>query len=144
VTRADVTVTSAQLVLFSESPVVEAESWVRRHRSHVWAAIRGGWSSRASCIGSQVDADAWFPAQDAFGHIRPQDAAPARAVCSVCPVAAECLTFALAADERYGIWAGTDTATRRTLQLRLRAGEALSSVVSAGLASISGRTSGAA
>lgn len=41
--------------------------------------------------------------------------------CRRCPAAAACLDYALAADERYGIWAGTLPDERRSTRLRATA-----------------------
>ncbi|MGH9060608.1 MAG: WhiB family transcriptional regulator, partial [Acidimicrobiales bacterium] len=38
--------------------------------------------------------------------------ARAKAICARCPVRAECLAFALATDQRYGIWGGTSETDR--------------------------------
>ena len=40
-------------------------------------------------------------------------AAEARAVCTRCPVRVECLDYALAANERHGIWGGLTERQRR-------------------------------
>ena len=40
----------------------------------------------------------------------------ARAICRICPIAVECLTFALKNDER-GIWGATDEKDRRNIRL---------------------------
>lgn len=42
--------------------------------------------------------------------------ASARALCKECPVKRECLEYALAADERFGIWGGLSERERRKLQ----------------------------
>ena len=67
--------------------------------------LPGPWVERALC--AQTDPDLWH--QD-----KPNPAANERAkrVCRACPVAAECLTFALDNDERFGIW-GAMTADER-------------------------------
>ena len=39
----------------------------------------------------------------------------AKAICSVCPVKGECLDFAMAIREPYGIWGGLTEADRRQL-----------------------------
>ena len=68
------------------------------------------WKLAGLC--AQTDPEAFFPEKG--GSTR-----EARAVCGACPVAAECLEYALAHDERFGIWGGTSERERQ----RLRRGE---------------------
>ena len=63
------------------------------------------WRAEALC--AQVDPELFFPEQGFPSH-------HARAVCARCPVAAECLDWALAHRERYGIWGGTTARERLT------------------------------
>ena len=51
------------------------------------------------------DPGAWWPDKR-------DDPAPAVAACRRCPVASACLDYALAADERTGVWGGTTPAER--------------------------------
>lgn len=55
------------------------------------------WMSRALCL--EVDSDLFFPNPA-------EHPAEALKVCSLCPVQAECLDYALANDERFGVWGG--------------------------------------
>lgn len=48
---------------------------------------------------AQVDTDIFFPEKGGT-------TAPGKQVCRLCPVTAECLDFALANNERFGIWGG--------------------------------------
>jgi hypothetical protein len=50
----------------------------------------------------------WFPSA-------PLDPAEAAALCADCPALSDCLDYALAADERFGIWGGTSPAERHRL-----------------------------
>lgn len=65
------------------------------------------WKERALC--AQTDPEAFFPEKG--GSTR-----DAKRVCSGCEVRAECLTFALANDERFGIWGGLSERERRRLK----------------------------
>jgi WhiB family redox-sensing transcriptional regulator len=65
---------------------------------------------QASCLG--LDSDMFFPGPW-------EDPSPAKAVCAVCPVRAECLAAALARREPDGIWGGL-TATERRVDARRR------------------------
>ena len=57
------------------------------------------WHLDAVC--AQIDPDLWWP-EKADAH----SARKAREFCATCPVAAQCLEYALANEERHGIWAG--------------------------------------
>ena len=61
------------------------------------------------------DASAWWP--DRHGRNDPA-LHGAVAACGRCPVSAACLTYAVAADERYGIWGGSLPEERRAMRWR--------------------------
>ena len=65
------------------------------------------WAWRAKCL--QADPDTFFPEKG--GSTR-----EAKRICSGCPVRDECLDFALANDERFGIWGGMSERERRRLK----------------------------
>jgi WhiB family redox-sensing transcriptional regulator len=69
------------------------------------------WMDDAVC--TQSDPEAWFPEKGQSPRL-------AKLICSRCPVRAECLSYALARPERFGIWGGLTEAERRPL-LRTRA-----------------------
>ncbi|WP_179429924.1 WhiB family transcriptional regulator [Spelaeicoccus albus] len=68
-----------------------------------------GWQDQALC--AQTDPEAFFPEKG--GSTR-----EAKRVCSTCDVRAECLEYALANDERFGIWGGLSERERRKLKKR--------------------------
>jgi WhiB family redox-sensing transcriptional regulator len=70
-----------------------------------------GWQESALC--AETDPEAFFPEKG--GSTR-----EAKKICTGCEVRAECLEFALANDERFGIWGGLSERERR--RLRRRAG----------------------
>jgi WhiB family redox-sensing transcriptional regulator len=65
------------------------------------------WQDRALC--AQTDPEAFFPEKG--GSTR-----EAKRVCGGCEVRAECLDYALANDERFGIWGGLSERERRKLK----------------------------
>lgn len=65
------------------------------------------WQERALC--AQTDPEAFFPEKG--GSTR-----EAKRICSGCEVRAECLDYALAHDERFGIWGGLSERERRRLR----------------------------
>ncbi|HEX5349733.1 MAG TPA: WhiB family transcriptional regulator [Pseudonocardiaceae bacterium] len=65
------------------------------------------WQERALC--AQTDPEAFFPEKG--GSTR-----EAKLICSGCEVRAECLEYALAFDERFGIWGGLSERERRRLK----------------------------
>ena len=66
-----------------------------------------GWHERALC--AQTDPEAFFPEKG--GSTR-----EAKRVCTGCEVRSECLEYALANDERFGIWGGLSERERRRLK----------------------------
>jgi hypothetical protein len=73
-------------------------------------AVLGAWTEQALC--TKADPEIFFPPKgDAGKH--------AKRICAQCPVRAECLDYAIAADEKHGIWGGLNRAERQ------RAGQAL-------------------
>jgi len=67
------------------------------------------WQERALC--AQTDPEAFFPEKG--GSTR-----EAKRICTGCEVSAECLEYALAHDERFGIWGGLSERERRRLKRR--------------------------
>ncbi|MDR0505030.1 MAG: WhiB family transcriptional regulator [Bifidobacteriaceae bacterium] len=71
------------------------------------------WQELALC--PQTDPEAFFPEKG--GSTR-----EAKRICSACEVQRECLEYALAHDERFGIWGGTSERERRKIKQRRAAG----------------------
>jgi WhiB family transcriptional regulator, redox-sensing transcriptional regulator len=67
------------------------------------------WQERALC--AQTDPEAFFPEKG--GSTR-----EAKKVCGSCEVRSDCLDYALANDERFGIWGGLSERERRKLKRR--------------------------
>lgn len=67
------------------------------------------WQEHALC--AQTDPEAFFPEKG--GSTR-----EAKQVCELCAVREECLEYALAHDERFGIWGGMSERERRKLKGR--------------------------
>jgi WhiB family transcriptional regulator, redox-sensing transcriptional regulator len=67
------------------------------------------WYERAACL--DKDADCFFPEKG--GSTR-----AAKRICQTCSVQSECLEYALANDERFGIWGGLSERERRRLKRR--------------------------
>ena len=65
------------------------------------------WQADSLC--AQTDPEAFFPEKG--GSTR-----EAKRICSGCEVRAECLEYALANDERFGIWGGLSERERRRLR----------------------------
>ncbi|MEE2521633.1 WhiB family transcriptional regulator [Pseudarthrobacter sp. J75] len=68
-----------------------------------------GWQTDALC--AQTDPEAFFPEKG--GSTR-----DAKKVCGSCNVRSQCLEYALANDERFGIWGGLSERERRRLRKR--------------------------
>jgi WhiB family redox-sensing transcriptional regulator len=69
------------------------------------------WAEHAACCAPSTDPDLFFP----LGELD-VEAAPAKAVCARCSVAAQCLGWALRTGEQNGIWGGTTPVERRLLR----------------------------
>ena len=67
------------------------------------------WQERALC--AQTDQEAFFPEKGC-------STCEAKRVCLACEVRQECLEYALAHDERFGIWGGLSERERRRLKRR--------------------------
>lgn len=67
------------------------------------------WQENALC--AQTDPEAFYPEKG--GSTR-----EAKRICQGCEVRAECLEYALAHDERFGIWSGLVERERRNLKKR--------------------------
>src|SRR5512135_722960 len=81
-----------------------------------------GWQQAAAC--RFADRDLFFPPEEERGRYVGFRAAAAQRICRSCPVRGECLGYALAADERYGLWGGMTAEERRRLRRARRAREA--------------------
>ena len=97
--------------LFTPAPALDPQ------RS-VWIGLPGlgddyadegelGWQADALC--AQTDPEAFFPEKG--GSTR-----DAKKVCGACNVRSQCLEYALANDERFGIWGGLSERERRRLR----------------------------
>ena len=65
------------------------------------------WQARANCMG--VDPDLFFPERGASTR-------EAKEVCRGCVVREDCLEYALANGEKFGIWGGLSERERRRLR----------------------------
>src|SRR5580704_12066609 len=73
----------------------------------LFKAENRGWQSRANCMG--VDPELFFPE-------RGSSTREAKEVCRGCVVRDECLEYALANSEKFGIWGGMSERERRRLR----------------------------
>lgn len=77
------------------------------------ADIKAPWRRQAAC--RTEDPDLSFPAQGDMTTV-----AEAKAVCARCPVRRPCLDFAIASNERSGIWGGLSRKDRNRIRNRRR------------------------
>ena len=85
--------------------------------SHETISPKAEWWSRAAC--RSADPELFFPVSAAGPSLAV--ITEAKAVCAACDVRRECLAFALATRQPYGVWGGTSPEERQVL--RKRAGE---------------------
>jgi hypothetical protein len=66
--------------------------------------------------------DAFFYDEDAAVAGFKHQYKTAKKLCAGCPIRLECLEYALAADEEYGVWGGLSPVERRRLKQKNRKG----------------------
>lgn len=74
------------------------------------------WRDEAAC--SDADPQLFFPVgtgPEALDQLH-----RAKAVCETCPVAQECLIFAVTTNQEYGVWGGLDEEERREVRRQWR------------------------
>jgi WhiB family redox-sensing transcriptional regulator len=71
---------------------------------------------QAAC--AETDPEAWFPEQGDY------DLSRVKRICAGCEIRIECLAWALATREQYGVWAGTTPRQRRRIRALRLAGSA--------------------
>jgi WhiB family transcriptional regulator, redox-sensing transcriptional regulator len=70
------------------------------------------WREDAACLGTEDEVN-FFPDAEDLASI-----AKAKAICSGCPVADECLTWAIETNQGEGIWGGHTPKERRGMRRR--------------------------
>ncbi len=75
--------------------------------SHKFLQVDRGWQLQANCLG--VDPDLFFPERGASTR-------EAKEVCRGCVVKDDCLEYALANGEKFGIWGGMSERERRRIR----------------------------
>jgi WhiB family transcriptional regulator, redox-sensing transcriptional regulator len=96
--------TARRLYLLVPGAFSEQDSWARVIRN-------------ARCADVSLDADQWFPVSAEASKAR-QEAAAAIAVCTTCPVRAQCLMLSLRHWDigQHGVWGGLVAAERAALR----------------------------
>ncbi|WNB84529.1 WhiB family transcriptional regulator [Cellulomonas sp. ATA003] len=83
----------------------ESSAWVvPDHARPAWDALSRVLAEQREPAPCEAAPEAWFT---------PLLVEDARAGCARCPAVAECLAYALVADERTGVWGGLDERQRR-------------------------------
>jgi WhiB family redox-sensing transcriptional regulator len=107
--RQDRWVEGANIVTIHQVSPVQSEAARELYLLEGDGNDEGGWQERGLC--AQTDPEAFFPEKG--GSTR-----EAKKVCLTCDVRQECLEYALAHDERFGIWGGLSERERRKLKKR--------------------------
>ena len=71
----------------------------------ITSAGQQDWPRRAACR-LAADREVFFGAWDETPDARDEREIAAKAICVLCPVRLECLTLAVIAPVRYGVWGG--------------------------------------
>lgn len=92
----------------------------RRRMTHF---VSGGMAINSTLPTLEVPAEAWVsdalcPQVDAdiFYVNKGGSTGPAKAICAMCPVAEQCLQYAIEHDERWGVWGGKSERERRAIK----------------------------
>lgn len=72
------------------------------------------WYDDALC--AQTDPESFFPERDLHGDHGWNAVREAKGICRRCPVATECLAFALAENELFGVWGGLTAKERARMR----------------------------
>ncbi len=83
--------------------------------SDISLSYRSNWYELAAC--KNIDTDIFFPAGRTGPAIR--QIQRAKAICQECPVANECLDYALRTNQEYGIWGCTSEDERKHIKRSL-------------------------
>jgi len=94
-----------------------------RHPGRGGDVVNGwGWTDKAACRGKSIEL--FFGLDGERGPERETRETKARAVCSGCPVRAECLDYAVCSPQKYGTWGGLNEDERAAeRRRRMRRGE---------------------
>lgn len=68
--------------------------------------------SDAGTVPCEENPDIFFPEDFPDKNVRDVAVAVAKRLCKSCPVKADCLSYAIESNQRYGIWAGTSPSER--------------------------------
>ena len=74
------------------------------------------WQMHAACRG--IDTSIFYHPENERGPSRRRREVRAKQICQACPVVANCLRWALAAREPYGVWGGLSVEEREALLAR--------------------------
>jgi WhiB family redox-sensing transcriptional regulator len=74
------------------------------------------WRDEAEC--RSLDTAIFFPDPESAGFV--EGVADAKSICAVCPVANQCLEFAIRTRQDDGVWGGATPEERRSIRRRRR------------------------
>ncbi|GAB3056771.1 hypothetical protein GCM10027053_17770 [Intrasporangium mesophilum] len=72
-------------------------------------------NDRGLCAQPERDPEEWFSDRSRGGQSRLRDRREAARLCDGCPVVSECLEYAVATRQRYGVWGGMSERDRTVL-----------------------------
>src|SRR5829696_7010427 len=82
-----------------------------------WLELQSGLEEVGTAPCRSADASSWWPDKRDLGSPATRGAV---AACRRCPLQHPCAQYAIAADERFGIWGATSPEERRTARLAAR------------------------
>jgi WhiB family redox-sensing transcriptional regulator len=72
-------------------------------------------NEKGLCAQAERDPEEWFSDRSRGGQSRLRDRREAARLCEGCPVVSECLEYAVATRQRYGVWGGMSERDRTVL-----------------------------
>lgn len=87
---------------------------LQSHRLPTCEALDDSWRDQAAC--RDKPKNTFFPVNNSPDYAR--DLRAARRVCASCPVAEQCLRYALEQDIDHGVWGGLSVRQRREIRAR--------------------------
>lgn len=89
-----------------------------KYAAQLWRELMDATKTAPSIPPCQTtDPDAWFPEQIGTDpYVNTQSYTDARKLCNQCPVKAQCLAYALANEEEFGMWGGATPRERQAMR----------------------------
>lgn len=78
-----------------------------RHRKTLYLELQDVMAEQEGVLGCEEAPDLFFPEDFTDKRIREENILLAKQLCKQCPIRLQCLSYAIQANESWGIWGGT-------------------------------------